>query len=238
MIAGSGPPSPVWGASRSRSGLAVVLALAVTLTPLAATAGVVKGTVKLPDELKGGRRHRGHWRVENGSVPVQPAPHRGETVAVLEGPKGQAPGPATVTVELAGLQPTRPVVIVGQGSVVEFKNLDNVPHDLSIPDQPNVMELQRLNPGALRRQRFPVAGGYLVRDAAYPHIQISVIVVNTPFHGLVDERGGFKLPDVPDGKAKLKVWSHGEWVHEQEVDVGKSGDLQIKVEGKSGEPGE
>ena len=44
-----------------------------------------------------------------------------------------------------------------------------------------------------------------------------------------DDKGGFKLPDAPDGKATLKVWSQGRWVHEQEIDVGKSDDLRIKV---------
>ena len=51
-----------------------------------------------------------------------------------------------------------------------------------------------------------------------------------PFYDSVDERGGFKIADVPEGKATLKVWSGGGWVHEQEIEVGpKSDALQVKV---------
>jgi hypothetical protein len=82
----------------------------------------------------------------------------------------------------------------------------------------------------LRRQKFSTAGGYTIRDAEYPHLSISVLVVSSPFHAVVDDKGGFRLPDAPDGKATLKVWSQGRWVHQQDIDVGaKSGDLSVAV---------
>lgn len=197
-----------------------------------AFAAPVRGTVSLPAELKSTRRHRGYWRVENGIVPIAPAA-RGETVVVLTGAgdkDGQAPAPRTVTVDIAGLSANPPVVVVGEGSVVELKNSDRVPHDLSIPNMPSLMALERLAPGALRRQKFLAAGGYTIRDAEYPHLTVSVIVVSSPHFAFTDDKGAFKLPDAPDGKATLKVWSQSGWVHEQEIEVGpRSDDLRIKV---------
>lgn len=210
---------------------AAVLGLALVLGATGpASAAPVKGTIVLPAELKSGRRHLGYWRVDNGNVPVQPPPHRGETVVVLEA-KGQPPPARTVTVDISGLQAVPPTVVVAEGSVVEFRNSDKVPHDLHTPGQESLMALERLKPGALRRQKFLVAGGYVVRDLEYPHLAISVVVVNTPHHAVADEKGGFRIADAPDGKATLKVWSHGRWVHEEEIEVGKNGDLQIKVSG-------
>jgi hypothetical protein len=194
-----------------------------------ADAAPVRGTVTLPQDLKSARRFRGHWRVENGVVPIAPAAARADTVVVLSGVKAAAPPARTVTVDIAGLAPIPSTVVVGEGSVVEIKNSDRVPHDLSIPQMPNVMPLERLAPGALRRQKLLAAGGYPIRDAEFPHLVISVIVVNSPFFATVDDKGGFKLPDAPEGKATLKVWSHGRWVHEQVIEVGKSDDLRIKV---------
>lgn len=198
----------------------------------------MRGTVVLPAELKAGRRNMGYWRVENGNVPIQPAASRGETVVVLAGPKGQAPGAKQVSVEIAGLQASPAVVVVGEGSVVEFKNADKVAHELSTPDQSSLMPPERLSPGAVRKQKFLVAGGYLVRCSEFPHIAISVVVVASPYFATADDKGGFRIGDVPEGKAQLKVWSHGRWVHEEEVDVGKAGDLQLKVStGANKEPG-
>jgi hypothetical protein len=213
------------------------LVVATFAAPQLALAAPVRGTVSLPAELKTARRYRGYWRMENGIVPATPA-SRGETVVVLalKG-DGQAPAPRTVTVDISGLAANPPVVVVGEGSVVELKNSDRVPHDLSIPNLPSLMALERLAPGALRRQKFLAAGGYAIRDSEYPHLVISVLVVGSPHFAVVDDKGAFKLPDAADGKATLKVWSHGDWVHEQEIEVGpRSDDLRIKVPARDKSP--
>jgi plastocyanin len=214
----------------------LLLALGATATGLTAppvlrvaAAAPVAGKVNLPAELRTGRRLQGYWRLENGVVPVASPGGRGDTVVVLVGAKGQAPAAKTVTVELAGLQANPPAVVVGEGSVVEFKNGDRVAHDLSTPEQSSVMAIERLPPGAVRRQKFLATGGYQVRCNEYPHLGVSVLVVDSPYFAIVDDKGAFKLPDVPDGKATLKVWSQGRWVHEQEIDTTRAADLQVRV---------
>lgn len=200
---------------------------------VAATA-TVKGTIALPPELKTGRRFLGHWRVENTSVGVQRGGVKGQTLVLLTGAQFQAVPPKNVSVEISGLQATPPAIVITEGSVVEFKNLDKVSHDLAVPDHPDVMSPERLAAGSVRKQRFGAAGAYLVRCAEFPHIVVSVIVTSSPVYTVVDEKGGFKLNDVPEGHATLKVWSNGRWVHEQEVDITPRGlDLAIKVQGGS-----
>jgi plastocyanin len=205
----------------------------VALAPtLAGAVGVVRGTVVLPEELKAGRRFLGHWRVENTTVPVQAAPARGDTVVVLLGPKPQVLAPKNTPIEIVGMQANPSTVVVGEGAVVEFRNSDKVSHDLSVPGHPEIMPPERLSPGTVRKQRFGISGEYLVRCTEYPHVVISVIVTSSPFFAAVDEKGGFKLPDVPEGPATLKVWSNGRWVHEQSIEVPPRGvDLTIKVSG-------
>jgi hypothetical protein len=210
----------------------------VALAAHPAVAAPVRGTVTLPADLKTGRRLRGHWRIENGIVPLGPPATRGDTVVVLTNVKGTAPPARTVTVDISGYLPQPATVVVGEGSVVELKNNDRVPHDLSIPEVTTLMPMERLAPGALRRQKFLTAGGYTIRDAEYPHLMISVLVVASPFHAVVDDKGGFKVPDAPDGRATLKVWSQGRWVHQQDIDVGaKSADLAITVASPSAQGG-
>jgi plastocyanin len=211
----------------------LVFSCLLALAPSAASAvGLVRGTVVLPEELKSGRRFLGHWRVENTTVPVQATPSRGDTVVVLLGPKPQVLTPKNTPVEIVGMQANPSTVVVGEGAVVEFRNSDKVSHDLSVPGHSDIMPPERLSPGTVRKQRFGISGEYLVRCTEYPHIVVSVIVTSSPFFAAVDEKGGFKLPDVPEGPATLKVWSNGRWVHEQAVEVTPKGaDLTIKVSG-------
>ena len=168
------------------------------------------------------------------TFPVQTAGGaKAETVVVLENVKGaHAPSARTVTIELGGLDARPRLVITGPGSVIELKNTGKVRHELSTPDTPSVMPLETLPPGQPpAAQRFDALGGFVIRDSEYPHIMISVIVVDTPYFSTVDEKGSFSIPDVPDGKANLKVWARGKWVAEQQIDTASLGkeELTIKV---------
>jgi plastocyanin len=196
-----------------------------------ALAGTVKGSVRLPDGARGGRMHPGYWRLENGNVPVRAGTGKANSVVVLDGISGtHSPPPKTVTVEISGLDAQPRVVVVGPGSVVEFKNVGKITHELSTPADPSLMPIERLNPGTFRHQKFGAPGGYLVRCSEYPHLAISVIVVDSPFYSILDEKGAFAIPGpVPDGKATLKVWSMGRWVHEQPIETAGKQELTIRV---------
>jgi plastocyanin len=199
--------------------------------PAAAQAGTVKGVVHLPEGARSTRLYQGYWRLENGNVPVQSSGGaKAETVVVLEGTKGaQAPAARTVTVEIGGLDARPRLVVVGPGSVVELKNTGKVTHEFSTPDNPSFMPVERLPPGTFRRQKFTAPGGYLIRCSEYPHIAISVIVVDSPHFGTLDEKGSFSIPSVPEGHVTLKIWTRGRWAYQQEIDAAKKDDLSINV---------
>ena len=218
---------------RPRSALAV-LALGTVLAsaaPALAAGFTVKGTVKLPEGARSTRLYSGYWRLENGNVPVQTTGGvKAETLVVLQDIKGAKPPPArTVTVEIGGLDAHPRLVTMGPGSVLEIKNTGKMTHELSIPDNTQLMPIERLGPGSARHVKFEQVGGYLVRDAEYPHIMISVIVVDSPYYSTLDERSGFSVAGVPDAKVKLRVWTRGAWATEQDVDASKKEDLTIKV---------
>jgi hypothetical protein len=219
--------------TRSSPALAV-LALGTVLAsaaPAQAAGFTIKGTVKLPEGARSTRLYSGYWRLENGNVPVQTTGGvKAETLVVLQDIKGAKPPPArTVTVEIGGLDAHPRLVTMGPGSVLEIKNTGKMTHELSIPDNTQLMPIQALAPGAARHVKFDTVGGYLVRDAEYPHLMISVIVVDSPYTSTLDERGGFTISGVPDAKVKLRVWTRGAWVTEQDVDASKKEDLTIKV---------
>jgi len=226
------PPSSRPLRLRSALGtLALGAVLALVAGPAVAGTFTIKGTVRLPEGSRSTRLYGGYWRLENGNVPVQTAGGaKAETVVVLENLKGaHAPPARTVTVELGGLDARPRLVILGPGSVLEIKNTGKMTHELSTPENSTLMPIERLPPGGARHVKFESVGGFVVRDAEYPHIMISVIVVDSPYYSTLDERGGFSIPGVPDGKAKLRVWTRGGWATEQEIDTSKKEDLSIKV---------
>lgn len=215
---------------------AIVTALAVAATAFGAAGGVaraatVKGVVRLPEGARSTRLFQGYWRLENGNVPVQSSGGaKAETAVVLFGVNGARPPAArTVTVEIGGLDARPRLVVVGPGSVLELKNTGKVTHEFSTPEQPSVMPIERLPPGGIRRQMFSAVGGYMVQCAEYPHITISVLVVDSPYFSTLDEKGNFSIPNLPEGKVTLKVWTRGRWAHEQEIETGSSSDLTVKV---------
>jgi hypothetical protein len=217
--------------SLSRSLFLAAVCLAPAAVPAASWAGTVKGVVHLPEGARSTRLYQGYWRLENGNVPVQSAGGaKAETVVVLEGAKDAHPPAArTVTVEIGGLDARPRLVVLGPGSVLEIKNTGKVTHEFSTPENPSFMPIERLNPGTFRRQKFTAPGGYLIRCAEYPHIAISVIVVDSAYFGTLDEKGSFAIASVPDGHVTLKVWTRGKWAYEQEIDTAKKEDLTIKV---------
>jgi hypothetical protein len=116
--------------------------------------------------------------------------------------------------------------------VLDKNNNDRVAHVLGIPEAPNVMPVERLMSNQMRRVRFNEPGGYFIRCEEYPHVALSVLVVSSPHFAVTDEKGSFKIPDAPDGKGNLKVWSRGRWVHDEPIEVGGKGvDTVVKVSG-------
>jgi hypothetical protein len=197
-----------------------------------ARAGTIKGSVKLPEGSRSTRLFQGYWRLENGNVPVQNSGGaKAETVVVLEGLKGKGPSARTVTIDLGGLDARPRLVVVGPGSVIEIKNTGKVRYELSTPGTPQLMQLESLPPGGTRRQKFDGVGGFVIRDKEYPHIMVSVIVMDSPYFSALDEKGSFSIASVPEGKATLKVWTRGRWAAEQEIDTGAQGkeELIVKV---------
>src|SRR6187549_317136 len=165
--------------TRTLPGIAAIVLLPLLLVP-SAQAGTVHGSVKLPEGARSTRLYQGYWRLENGIVPVQTSGGaKAETVVVLGNTKGaRAPAARTVTVEIGGLDARPRLVVVGPDSVIEIKNTGKMRHELSTPETPKVMAVETLPPGATRRQRFDAVGGFVIRDQEYPHIMVSVIVVD------------------------------------------------------------
>jgi hypothetical protein len=184
----------------------------------------------LPPEPRAADRDA-HWRVENGVLPIGPRvpDPRVDVIVVLEGapnPKTQLPN---VTMALHGLRLDPRVAVIPIGGTIEFKNDDRVPHTLFVEKATTLMPATPTPAGQTRAQKFYAVGEYRIRDEEYPHVEGTILVVQTPYVVRVDEKGNFKL-DVPEGKYTLKVFWRDKWVATQPLEVtGRTSEVTVQV---------
>lgn len=210
-------------------------AVPILLCASVAHAGTVRGTVALPPDNRA--PEGGHWRVENGVLPIAartPDP-RSEVVVVLEGGTKKAE-PRPVNVEIRGLRLDPKIVVLPVGSTVTFRNSDRLPHALYLENARGVMAPEATPAGQTRQVRLMAASDYQVRDQEFPHVEGVLLAVESPYTAQVDERGSFKI-EAPEGKYTLKVYWRGAWALEQRLEVGpRSMDIALQLPQASAKP--
>jgi hypothetical protein len=195
-------------------------AVIVVLMGSVASATTVRGAILLPPEPRAAD-HDAHWRVENGMIPLGPRvpDPRADVIVALEGAASGSTKASNATVDLHGLRLDPRVAVVPIGGSVDFKNDDRVPHALYVEHAESLMAPTPTPSGQTRTQKFFAAGEYKIRDEEYPHVDGTVLVMQTPYFARLDDKGNFKL-DVPEGKYTLKVFWHDKWVVTQALEVG------------------
>jgi hypothetical protein len=177
----------------------------------------------------------GLWRIDNGVLPVLPKPvDLHDECVVLLVPRGAAPKTAhkeeVITAELRGLRLVPQVVVVPLGASLELKNADRVPHTISslAPDE-SLLPPRPIPAGASRTERAQRPGVFTLADDELPHLRGTLIVTENGLPFRPDEHGAVHA-DVPDGAYTLKLFAHGAWVSERDVDVGaKPVELSLNV---------
>ncbi|WP_428267948.1 hypothetical protein [Haliangium sp.] len=199
--------------------MAAFLLAASGLIAAPAWAGDVVGSVKFePNRLgKPPMRNQGFLpRIENPLRPVKSFDPRGWMVVVLEGgPAAEDASSPTGTIryELVGESFVIPLLAVVAGTQVELKNLGFGAPTLSTPDQPTLLEEVVLDSASVKA--FTVTEPLqpvTIRAQGSPHLQGQVVAFPHRYFSLVDERGGFEIPNVPPGQWTARVWYRDGWV--------------------------
>ena len=216
------------------------LALGATLlfTPtlsgdISARAATFHGTVKLPRRgashaplpglLAAGERQRSC--ADSGA-------ERPGTVVVLENISGvHPPPPKTVTVEIAGLdaQPAWSWWAPARWSSSRTRARSPTTVDAGRPDA----DAARAPDPRDRHQKFGAPGGLPGSLLRYPHLAVSVIVVDSPYFAAGGREGELSIAGVPDGKANLKVWRAAAGPRSRRSTSSGKEELTVKVADKA-----
>jgi plastocyanin len=112
-----------------------------------------------------------------------------------------------------GLMFSPHIMVVQQGTTVDFLNSDNVAHNVFWTavgnDKKAGHNLGTWPKGEKRPYTFDKAGVVPLLCNVHPDMAGYLIVSPTPYFAETDEAGNYKIKDVPDGSYTLVVWHEG-----------------------------
>lgn len=98
------------------------------------------------------------------------------------------------------------VLAVPVGSTVEFRNQDDLFHNVFSLSQPNAFDLGLYKQGNARNQTFSEPGVVQLLCNIHAQMQAWVYVVKSPWYAQADGSGQFTIRGVPPGEYVLHAW--------------------------------
>ena len=102
-----------------------------------------------------------------------------------------------------------PVLVVRVGTAIDFPNNDKVFHNVFSFRDGKKFDLGMYPMGTSKRIVFDKPGLSRLFCNIHPHMAAYVMALDTPYYALSDERGGFRIPDVPPGAYTYHAWRPG-----------------------------
>lgn len=119
------------------------------------------------------------------------------------------------------------------GTTVEFLNSDGFEHNVNSPDSER-FNLGNWGQNEKRTYTFTRTGVYTLLCSLHPEMVGYAVVVSTPYFAVADEKGEFRIPNVPAGKWKVRIWNERlkpkqlETAFEVTVEEGKVARFELK----------
>jgi plastocyanin len=165
--------------------IALIVSLAVSLN---ASAGVVKGKVSGVS---------------------------GESVVYVDAIPGKTfPAPAEHQImDQKGLMFQPHILVVQQGTTVDFLNSDKVAHNvfwISVGGNKKLgHNLGTWPQGEKRSFKFDTPGVVPLLCNVHPEMAGYLVVTPTPYHATTDKTGAYRIDNVPDGSYAVVAWHEG-----------------------------
>lgn len=126
---------------------------------------------------------------------------------VPETPTSDPPAAEPALIDQVNLRFVPRVLVVTAGTIVDFRNSDPILHNVFSPKGPGPgFDLGTYPRGEHRRRTFTDLGVHVVLCHVHPEMAAYVAVVPTRHHAIVDERGRFRIENVPAGSYTLHLW--------------------------------
>lgn len=139
----------------------------------------------------------------------------GESVVYVDTIQGKTfPAPSDKPVmDQKGLMFQPHIMVVQQGTTVEFLNSDKVAHNVfwtSISGNKKLgHNLGTWPQGEKRPFKFDNPGSVALLCNVHPEMSGYIVVVPTPYYATSDKSGDYKIENVPDGTYTVTAWHEG-----------------------------
>lgn len=153
----------------------------------------------------------------------------GKSVVYVDAIAGKTfPVPAAKPVmDQKGLVFSPHLMVVQQGTTVEFLNSDTVQHNVFWPSvSGNKKEGHNLGTwpkGEKKAFKFDTPGVVPLLCNVHPEMSGYIVVSPTPYFAETDASGNYKIDNVPDGKYNVVAWHEGMKTQTKAVDVAGTG---------------
>src|SRR6266567_7150703 len=150
-----------------------------------------------------------------GTISGKVSGANGESAVYVEAIAGNTfPAPtAKPVIDQKGLMFQPHIVVVEQGTTVEFLNSDKVAHNVFWPSVGGNKKLTKnlgtWPQGEKRPFKFDNPGAVPLFCNVHPEMSAYVIVVPTPYFATTDKSGEYKIEHVPDGNYTVTAWHEG-----------------------------
>ena len=126
-----------------------------------------------------------------------------------------------------GLTFTPHLMVVQQGTTVEFLNSDTVQHNVFWPsisgNKKLTHNLGTWPKGEKKAFKFDDPGVVPLLCNVHPEMSGYLVVSPTPYFAETDASGNYKIDNVPDGKYNVVAWHEGMKTQTKSVDVAGTG---------------
>src|SRR2546423_13320423 len=156
-------------------------------------------------------------------------------IVYIEGPMGPKPvappdKPAQVTtsrVHQKGAMFSPHVLPVLVGTTVEWPNNDDILHNAFSASTPNDFDLGLYKSPEIGRRQFDTPGRVDVFCSIHTRMSCIILVLENPYFASTNDKGGYRISNVPPGTYKLKAWHERLPSQVKEITVPESGDIKI-----------
>jgi len=127
--------------------------------------------------------------------------------------KAFPPSNQTVAIDQRGLKFVPMLIVIQEGTTVEFRNGDTVSHNIFWPnisgDKKLGHNLGTAPSGQSQKFKFTTPGNISVLCNIHPEMSANIIVSPSPYFAQTDATGAFSINEVPEGTYKATVWRKG-----------------------------
>jgi plastocyanin len=154
----------------------------------------------------------GATAAQAGNISGKVTAGKGNSVVWVEAMPGKTfPKPDKIlTIDQKSLIFQPHILVVPAGATVDFRNGDNVQHNIFWPSISGNKKLgHNLGTwprGQTRKFQFDLPGVVPLLCNVHPEMSAYIIVTPTPYYTETDLSGNFKIANVPDGKYTVTAW--------------------------------